>query len=514
MTRLNLKNNSFTTLTEAITNSATSFTVVDGSVLPDAPFLLTILDSSFGSANAVEVIEVGAKSGNTLSSVLRGREGTTAVAHNAGVRVEVRFTAGIYDELVTTIDGKANTSHGNHVPATQTANNAIFLRNDNTWQTITPANIGASPGNHNHDASSVNSGTFADARIPSLDAGKITTGTFADARIPNLNMSKITAGSLDTTRLSEPAFVTASITRTARPLFDVLRADRTAFLPASQIIIERSTDGGVTWEDHQVSDVIKRRFFTGQRPSITIPLKNGVRSCDCMIRITITAMRYNVPGGTIETQKYNFWNSSSVLSVERYFAAMEGWVWLTSVVDRIYCRVERATGANSAGWILDREAFMSGWSGGNYFQLSGSTFGGDTTQTGNAWNWRFTFRTATTSNDFDNAKLSTSWNTSAQTLHHMKITGQNVWTSSNNYMYHDRIYNWDEDQNTTFPARVTATQLFEGAQRVYSPNNNNIGTGATNYSAGNHNHDSAYTITTVSATAPTTTKAGDIWIIP
>lgn len=38
---------------------------------------------------------------------------------------------------------KANASHGNHVPPTETANNAKFLRNDNTWATVTPNNIGA-----------------------------------------------------------------------------------------------------------------------------------------------------------------------------------------------------------------------------------------------------------------------------------------------------------------------------------------------------------------------------------
>ena len=43
--------------------------------------------------------------------------------------------------------GAAPSSHGNHVPATQTANNATFLRNDNTWQTVTPANIGALASN-------------------------------------------------------------------------------------------------------------------------------------------------------------------------------------------------------------------------------------------------------------------------------------------------------------------------------------------------------------------------------
>lgn len=47
------------------------------------------------------------------------------------------------DGLQSALDGKAASSHGNHVPATETANNAKFLRNDNTWQTVTPANIGA-----------------------------------------------------------------------------------------------------------------------------------------------------------------------------------------------------------------------------------------------------------------------------------------------------------------------------------------------------------------------------------
>lgn len=41
--------------------------------------------------------------------------------------------------------GAAASIHGNHVPTTQTANNKVFLRNDNSWQTVTPANIGAVP---------------------------------------------------------------------------------------------------------------------------------------------------------------------------------------------------------------------------------------------------------------------------------------------------------------------------------------------------------------------------------
>lgn len=33
--------------------------------------------------------------------------------------------------------------HGNHVPKLESANNSRFLRNDNTWQNVTPGNIGA-----------------------------------------------------------------------------------------------------------------------------------------------------------------------------------------------------------------------------------------------------------------------------------------------------------------------------------------------------------------------------------
>lgn len=60
-------------------------------------------------------------------------------------------------EIDTKLSGKSDTghthnyaaaSHGNHVPATETANNAKFLRNDNTWATVTPANIGAAASSH------------------------------------------------------------------------------------------------------------------------------------------------------------------------------------------------------------------------------------------------------------------------------------------------------------------------------------------------------------------------------
>jgi len=57
--------------------------------------------------------------------------------------------------LTSEIANKANSSHGNHVPTTEVANNARFLRNDNTWQAVAPENIGASASGHKHTKSEI-----------------------------------------------------------------------------------------------------------------------------------------------------------------------------------------------------------------------------------------------------------------------------------------------------------------------------------------------------------------------
>lgn len=73
---------------------------------------------------------------------------------------ELSYLDGVTSNIQTQLDGKAASSHGNHVPATQTANNAKFLRNDNTWQTVTPANIGAASSSHTHSYLPLSGGTL------------------------------------------------------------------------------------------------------------------------------------------------------------------------------------------------------------------------------------------------------------------------------------------------------------------------------------------------------------------
>lgn len=70
-------------------------------------------------------------------------------------------------EIDIKLSNKADSSHGNHVPEIQPASDKVFLRNDNTWATITPANIGAAESGHTHTASEV--GAYSKEEINNLE---------------------------------------------------------------------------------------------------------------------------------------------------------------------------------------------------------------------------------------------------------------------------------------------------------------------------------------------------------
>lgn len=143
-----------------------------------------------GSSNAGGAATSANKVNKSLTVKLNGgtTEGTDLFTFNGSTAKSINITPSaigasasghIHDDIYYTesevdskLSGKANTSHGNHVPATETANNAKFLRNDNTWATVTPANIGAAASSHNHAASNITSGTLSSDRLPTVPIAK------------------------------------------------------------------------------------------------------------------------------------------------------------------------------------------------------------------------------------------------------------------------------------------------------------------------------------------------------
>lgn len=100
-----LANNASSTLNGGITNVATSLTVVNGTLYPATGNFRIRIDS--------ELILVGARSGNTLSSLTRGIEGTTGAAHNSGSDVpQVVTVGGLLQYLAETTSPVATTVAG------------------------------------------------------------------------------------------------------------------------------------------------------------------------------------------------------------------------------------------------------------------------------------------------------------------------------------------------------------------------------------------------------------------
>jgi hypothetical protein len=95
-TLLTVANNAESTLDGGINNSVTTLDVADGSVFPSTfPFHITI---------DTEIIAVGARAGNTLSSLTRAQQGTAAAAHNDGRPVQLRITAQHLSDLNTAVN--------------------------------------------------------------------------------------------------------------------------------------------------------------------------------------------------------------------------------------------------------------------------------------------------------------------------------------------------------------------------------------------------------------------------
>lgn len=245
---------------------------------------------------------------------------------------------------------------------------------------------------------------------------------------------------------------------TLQTLVSTTRANRLAFLPADQIIIEKTTDGGATWIDAGYSDATKTGLFSETRVGVFVPLVNGVRDIKSGLRITITGMKYNVPEGTAETAKYNYWNSNYIKSCERYCQLKEIYFWVSTANAGLSVKVERATGSNSTSWstIYDSGSTyaLTGWSGCDYVRFSQGVFGGGTTQTSNYWNYRFTFFQR---NSTGGTTLPDSYTTSNGGIYEIRGYGDTYWTAGNRYMAEDHMYTWDYNKNVTFPAQVNGT---------------------------------------------------------
>lgn len=126
-----------------------------GSYTGDILYFSYVTDTNYDSGNNVREASFYWKPDGTFNAATLSEGGTT-LANKYQAKGSYAASSHTHSEY-------AAASHGNHVPTKETANNAKFLRNDNTWQTVTPANIGAAASSHTHSGYLSTTGTAAKA---------------------------------------------------------------------------------------------------------------------------------------------------------------------------------------------------------------------------------------------------------------------------------------------------------------------------------------------------------------
>lgn len=227
---------------------------------------------------------------------------------------------------------------------------------------------------------------------------------------------------------------------------DVVRACRTAFMPADAITVEYTQDGGSTWTDYEATDNEKMGLFSLNRAWAGKLGKTGTAAIGYGLRITVTP-------------------------TDRYTAVDSFYCWFNSCGHKTNLKIERSSIGNPTTFTTVRENLnVDGWSGSNDIGFAYGTFGGGVNQNSNHYAYRFTFLIT---------QINASY-TSLPTVTDLRMYGDNTWSTPNNMMLCDHIYGWDNYQNVTFPATITAP-TFSGSLS----GNATSATKATQDSAGN-----------------------------
>lgn len=206
-----------------------------------------------------------------------------------------------------------------------------------------------------------------------------------------------------------------------------------AFLPASGIKVEYSTDGGATWLDYGVGDADRSRLASMRDTRIWYKLggPDASGAHGDMLRIT-----YEPSDG-----RYGFVRSALV-----WVSTMGG--------SNLTCGVETSTVGAKGTWAdRDLRVEIGGWPGPNAVDLPPLTFGGYENQTSNTYGWRFTFG----KKEDVPGKV--------QRVGSIDIYGDSVWNATNEMMRTGHLYSWDDEGKGHFIGSAdSATEAASAAK--------------------------------------------------
>lgn len=237
-----------------------------------------------------------------------------------------------------------------------------------------------------------------------------------------------------------------------------LGANRLAFIPTNAVTVEYSRDGGSTWTDYGATDSQKINLFNG-------------------IGTWLTIGKATTGEGNIATNQYQlrvniYTSAGNVYTALNKFVIYLSTNGTTGNWCTIRARIQSNYTAGKDTWTtFANKVDVGGWSGYNVINTSEiTTYGNNASYQYGHIQFIFGCNTGST-------------NTSYQGLTISKIFGFGGvgWVTPSTMARNGSIYTYDEYQNATFPANVSAKSFTENGTALSSK-----------YAAASHNHDSAY----------------------
>lgn len=210
-----------------------------------------------------------------------------------------------------------------------------------------------------------------------------------------------------------------------------LGACRTMFAKAAGIVIEYSTDSGTTWIDYGATDAQKVGMFSsGSTFYIGKSSTSGASSTNYMLRVTLRT------------------SAAGIYTTLNKFVIFVGTNGSTGCYCTIRVRTQQNYEDNVDSWVTRAENIpISGWSGYNVINISGTTTYGNT-KSSQYGEWQFIFGC-------------TGYSGSSSGLSVSKIFGFGGvgWTTPSTMAKTGHLYSFDSLQNATFPNKVTAAAI-------------------------------------------------------
>ena len=205
-----------------------------------------------------------------------------------------------------------------------------------------------------------------------------------------------------------------------------LGANRFAFLKANGITIEYSTDAGSTWSDYGATNTQKTGLFgRGQAFHLGKHTTNGSSTLNDQLRVTID---------TGAAQLYTVLNKIAI--------------YMSSMGNTVKVKIEKALQNTPTDYSTHLDwTDINGWSGWNILNIASLTTYGNTA-TSQYGRVRFIFKQTAVTTTYSAASIS-----------QIMGFGGVGWTVPSNMARDGHLYNYDNDQNATFPAQITATQF-------------------------------------------------------